>query len=212
MMISLDGYVAGADLTLETPIGGAEALFDLFDQRAIHGVDRIGDDPITVDRALLSTWGHGVGADIMGRRMFGPQRGPWREDDDWRGWWGPEPPYGNPVFVMTHHLRPPIEFDNGTSFHFVDGTAAEVLARAKEAAAGKDVRIGGGPATVRQFLEADLVDFMYLSVAPIVLGHGLSLWGGLEAIEERFDIESVTTASGLTHRLWNRKPRDASGS
>jgi dihydrofolate reductase len=203
--ISLDGYVAGTNLTLDTPIGGAEALFDLFDQRVIHGVDRIGADPITVDGALLSTWVQGIGAEIMGRRKFGPQRGPWRSDDEWRGWWGEDPPFHTPVFVMTHHPRPSIEFDNGTSFHFVDGSAAEVLAQAEEAAGGGDIRIGGGPASALQFLEADLVDFMHLAIVPITLGEGLSMWEGLRGIEERFDIETVTTASGLTHQLWNRK-------
>jgi dihydrofolate reductase len=206
LMVSLDGFVAGPNLTLENPIGGAEALFDQFDQRAIHGVHCVGADPITVDRALLSTWGQGVGADIMGRRMFGPQRGPWRDDDDWRGWWGEDPPYRTPVFVMTHHVRAPIQFENGTTFHFMSGNPADVLARAREAADGLDIRIGGGPATLRQFLEADLVDVMHLTVVPIALGHGLSIWEGLGAIEERFDIEIVTSATGLTHQLWNRSP------
>ena len=113
----------------------------------------------------------------MGRRKFGPQTGPWT-DDEWCGWWGDEPPFATPVFVMTHYPRPTIDFANGTSLHFVDGTPEEVLALAREAAGGKDVRIGGGPTTVREFLSVRLVDVMQLVLVPIVLGRGVSLWGG----------------------------------
>lgn len=105
---------------------------------------------------------------------------------------------------MTHHPRPPLDFPNGTSFHFVGGTPTEVLALAREAAGGGDVRLGGGPSTIRQFLEADLVDFMHLVVVPVVLGSGVALWEGLGGAEERFTVESVSSPSGLTHQLWNR--------
>ncbi|MDF8265596.1 dihydrofolate reductase family protein [Luteipulveratus flavus] len=201
--ISLDGFAAGEHVTLEEPIGAAGQLFARFDGRVIHGVQHA-DAPITVDRALTSLWAQGIGAEIMGRRKFGPQSGDWG-DDDWRGWWGDEPPFRTPLFVMTHHPRAPIHFDNGTSFHFVDGPAEEVLARAKEAADGQDIRLGGGPSSVRQFLQADLVDFMHLVTVPVVLGQGVSLWDGLEGLQERFDIEQVTSASGQIHHLWNRK-------
>src|SRR5580704_16941827 len=136
MNVSLDGYAAGEHVTFDAPIGGAERLFKWFDGRVIHGVDKA-DAPVTLDRALTSMWSQGIGAEIMGRRKFGPQAGDW-PDDGWRGWWGDEPP-------------------------------DEVLRLAQEAAGGRDVRIGGGPSTVRQFLQADLVDFMHLVIVPITL-------------------------------------------
>jgi dihydrofolate reductase len=154
-------------------------------------------------------WGQGIGAEIMGRRKFGPQTGPW-PDDGWQGWWEDEPPFRTPVFVLTHFPHPTIDFPNGTSFRFVDGSPDEVLHMAKEAAAGLDVRIGGGPSTVRQFLEADLVDFMHLTILPITLGHGVSLWGDRAGIEDRFTVETVSSPSGVTHQLWNKKTPDAS--
>ena len=201
MNISRDGYAAGEYVTLDAPIGDAHQLFSSFDGRFIHGITV--DAPVTLDRALTSMWGQGIGAEIMGRRKFGPQTGEW-PDDGWRGWWGEEPPFQTPVFVMSHHPHPPIDFPNGTSFHFVDGPPDEVLRIAKEAADGLDVRLGGGPSTVRQFLEADLVDFMHLVVVPIILGRGVSLWEGLSGIENRFTIETVTSPSGLTHEFWNK--------
>lgn len=202
MGISLDGYAAGEEVTFEAPIGDAGRLFGGFDGRFIHGIDRV-EAPVTLDRALTSMWAQGIGAEIMGRRKFGPQSGDW-PDDGWRGWWGDEPPFQTPVFIMSHYPHEPIEFANGTSFHFVDGSADEVLQLAQEAASGSDVRLGGGPSTVRQFLEADLVDFMHLVVVPIVLGRGVSLWEGSSGIEDRFTVESVTSPSGLTHQFWNR--------
>ncbi len=202
MTISLDGYAAGEHVTFDAPIGGAGQLFDWFDGRFIHGVDAV-DDSITLDRALTTMWGQGIGAEIMGRRKFGPQSGEW-PDDGWRGWWGDEPPFRTPVFVMTHHPHPTIDFPNGTSFRFVDGSASEVLQLAREAADGGDIRIGGGPSTVRQFLEEDLIDFMHLAVVPVTLGRGVSLWEGSSGIEDRFTVEAVTSASGVTHQFWNR--------
>jgi len=200
--ISLDGYSAGETITLDAPIGGAERLFGYFDGRFIHGVDAV-DAPITLDGALTSTWGQGIGAEIMGRGKFGPQTGEWT-DDDWRGWWGDEPPFRTPVVVLTHHPREPVSFDNGTSFHFLDAAPEEALARARELAGGRDVRIGGGPSTVRQFLAADLVDFMHLVTVPVVLGTGVSMWDGLAEVQDRFTVESATSASGLVHQFWNR--------
>jgi dihydrofolate reductase len=205
MFVSLDGYAAGEHVTFDEPIGGARALFSRFDGRVIHGVHRV-TDPVTLDRALFSMWGQGIGAEIMGRRKFGPQEGDW-PDDGWRGWWGDEPPFGTPVYVLTHHPRPVIDFPNGTSFRFVDGPPHEVLRLAQEAANGGDVRIGGGPSTVRQFLRADLVDFLHLAIVPIVLGRGASLWDGLDGVEDRFTVEIVPSPSGLTHQLWNRRDR-----
>ncbi len=202
LFVSLDGYAAGEDVTFDAPIGDAVDLFRWFDGRVIHGVDQV-PDPVTVDRALYSMWGQGIGAEIMGRRKFGPQAGEW-PDDGWRGWWGEEPPFRTPVFVLTHHPRTSIEFANGTSFHFVDASPAEALRLAQEAANGGDVRIGGGPSTVRQFLRADLIDFMHVVLVPITLGRGASLWEGFSGLEERFAVETITSPSGVTHQLWNR--------
>jgi dihydrofolate reductase len=142
MNVSLDGYAAGEHVTFDAPIGGAERLFTWFDGRVIHGVDKA-DAPVTLDRALTSMWSQGIGAEIMGRRKFGPQVGDW-PDDGWRGWWGDDPPFQTPVFVMSHHPHPAIDFPNGTSFRFVDGPPEEVLHLAQQAAGGRDVRIGGG--------------------------------------------------------------------
>lgn len=204
MFVSIDGYSAGTEVTFEKPIGEASALFSGFDGRFIHGVGDI-DVPLTLDRTLTTLWGQNIGAEIMGRRKFGPQSGPWT-DDGWRGWWGDEPPFKTPVFVLTHHPREPIEFANGTVFYFVDASPEEALQLAKDAAGGLDVRLGGGPSSVREFLAADLVDMMHTVTVPVVLGGGTSLWEGLGGIQERFDIEAfVGTGEGRVHQLWNRK-------
>src|SRR5581483_5031779 len=131
------------------------------------------------DDSFASNWGDGIGAEIMGRRKFGPQQGPW-EDEEWNGWWGDNPPFHTPVFVLTHHTRPSIEMQGGTTFHFVDSDPAIALKAAQEAAGELDVRIGGGPSTIRQFLTADLIDYMHVVVVPIVLGRGERLWDGQE--------------------------------
>ena len=203
--VSLDGYAAGNTITFDEPIGGASELFGAFDGRVIAGVHNA-DVPITADRVFTSVWGQGVGVEIMGRGKFGPQRGPWPADG-WRGWWGEEPPFRTPVVVLTHHAQEPIGFDNGTTFHFLDADAAEALEYARKLAPGSDIRIGGGPSTVRQFLESDLIDFMHLAIVPVVVGSGTSLWEGLGKIHERFDIESVAIPNGVVHQFWNRRGR-----
>lgn len=206
LSVSLDGYASGADPTLDEPFGHAgPRLLAWFSAtrsfRAMHGVT---GGVTNLDDSFASLWARGVGADIMGRHMFGPQRGgPW-EDPEWKGWWGDNPPYHNPVYVLTHHPRASIEMEGGTVFHFIDASPAEALAAAKQTAGELDVRIGGGPQTIRQFLAADLVDYMHVAVVPIVLGRGEPLWEGLEGLEERFDIESVTSPSGVTHHIFNR--------
>lgn len=203
--VSFDGYSAGDHVTFDHPIGDAQALFGWFDGRGIDGIDKV-DAPVTLDRTLVSLWGQGIGAEIMGRKKFGPQEGPW-PDDGWRGWWGEEPPFKTPCFVLTHHPRRPMEFDNGTSFHFIDASPKEALSQAISAANGLDVRIGGGPSTIRQFLAADLVDFMHVAIVPITLGTGISLWEGISGVEDRFSIETIGSSSGLSHQLWNRTDR-----
>jgi dihydrofolate reductase len=141
----------------------------------------------------------------MGRNKFGPQRGSW-SDEEWRGWWGDDPPFHTPVYVLTHHHRPSIQMRGGTTFHFLDATPTEALQIAKDAAEGLDVRIGGGPSTVREFLGADLIDYMHIAIVPIILGRGERLWGdGMEDVAERFDVESVSSPSGVTHLTFARR-------
>ncbi len=179
--VSIDGFGAGPDQSLQNPLGmGGLGLHQwMFHTRtfnAMHAGEG-GDGGIDDDWARRS-FGN-IGAWILGRNMFGPVRGPWL-DDAWKGWWGDEPPYHVPVFVLTHHPRPPLEMKGGTVFHFVTGGIHEALQRAREAAAGKDVRIGGGVATVRQYLQAELVDEMHLVQSPVLLGRGEALFAGID--------------------------------
>jgi dihydrofolate reductase len=138
-----------------------------------------------------------LGAWILGRNMFGPVRGPW-PDDQWKGWWGPNPPYHVPVFVLTHHARPPLEMEGGTTFHFVTAGIHAALERAKEAAGGKDVRIGGGVATVRQYLQAGLVDDIHVAISPILLGAGEALLEGIDLKALGFEkVRHATTEKAM---------------
>jgi dihydrofolate reductase len=203
--VSLDGFAAGEGQSMEAPFGHAQGrlmewFFATRTFQAMHGES---DGGSGVDEAFAGNWGPGIGAEIMGRNKFGPQRGPWA-DEQWKGWWGDDPVFHTPVFVLTHHPRPSIEMKGGTTFHFLSADPAEALAQAREAAGGLDVRIGGGPATVRQFLAADLIDHMHIVLVPILLGRGERLWDGFEALEERFAIESVTSPSGVTHLTFTR--------
>ena len=147
----------------------------------------------------------GNGAYVMGRRMFGGGPGAW--DPEWRGWWGEEPPYRAPVFVLTHHPRAPLAMEGGTTFHFVDASPAEALETAREAADGQDVRIGGGATVIRDFVAAGLVDHMHIVVVPIVLGRGVRLWDGLEGIAGDYAIEATSSPSGVTHLTFTRAGR-----
>lgn len=139
----------------------------------------------------------------MGANKFGPPG--WHDDPDWRGWWGSNPPFHTPTFVLTHHPRPPIELDGGTIFHFIEASPAQALEVARAAADGQDVRIGGGPTVVRDFLAAGLVDHLHVVQVPIVLGRGVRLWDGLEALEDAYDIEAVSSPSGVTHLTFTRR-------
>jgi dihydrofolate reductase len=209
--ISLDGFGTGEGLTVEAPFGHAgerlhEWMFDTRFGRAMMGEAGGG---MGVDHAFAERHELGIGAEIMGRGKFGPpQQGPWTglgTDEEWRGWWGPNPPFHTPVFVLTHHLRPPLEMEGGTVFHFVDASPHEALDLARQAAGGLDVRIGGGPTTVRDFLAADLIDFLHVVQVPILLGRGVRLWDSLEGIEERFDVEIVSSPSGVAHLTFTRR-------
>ncbi len=209
--ISFDGFGTGDGLTLDAPFGHAgerlhEWMFATGFWRSMAGEP---GGSRGVDNAFGELYNLGIGAEIMGRGKFGPpQGGPWTgvgTDEEWRGWWGPNPPFHTPVFVLTHHPRPSIEMEGGTVFHFVDASPEEALNLASQAAGGLDVRIGGGPTTVRDFLAAGLIDVAHLVQVPILLGRGVRLWDGLEGIESRYDIEAVSSPSGVTHLTFTRR-------
>jgi dihydrofolate reductase len=203
--VSLDGFGTGEGLSLEEPFGHAgERLHEwMFATRWWH--ERQGEPGGSggIDDALLRLHDPGVGAEIMGSGKFGPPG--WHDDPGWKGWWGPNPPFHTPTFVLTHHPRPPIEMEGGTTFHFLDASPAEALAAARAAAGGQDVRIGGGATTIREFLAAGLIDRMHVVVVPIVLGRGVRLWDGQESLEASYDIEAVSSPSGVTHLTFTRR-------
>jgi dihydrofolate reductase len=181
--ISLDGYGAGPDQTLENPMGiGGSGLHTWFvgtkTFQEMIGKPAAGAREDVDDGFAVRSF-ENVGAWIMGRNMFAPSRGPW-PDDDWKGWWGSNPPYHVPVFVLTHHARPSLTMEGETTFHFVTDGIHAALARAKEAAQGKDIRIGGGTSTVRQYLSAGLIDELHLAISPILLGKGEHLLAGID--------------------------------
>ncbi|GAB2647262.1 dihydrofolate reductase family protein [Nocardia goodfellowii] len=207
--ISLDGFATGAGITRDAPFGHAgERLHEwMFATR--FGRTALGQPggSTGADNAFAEQIENGFGAEIMGRGKFSYQTGPWTEvgtEQEWRGWWGPNPPFHTPVFVLTHHPRPSIEMAGGTVFHFLDATPQEALDRAREAAGDLDIRVGGGPTVVRDFLQAGLIDTLHVVQVPIVLGRGVRLWDGLEDIDARYDIEAVSTPSGVTHLTLTR--------
>ncbi len=203
--VSRDGFGSGEGQSLEQPFGHADPMqlgawafaTDSWPSRTDPGGSRGLDDYMVRD------FHRNIGAEIMGRNKFSPQRGPW-EDHEWKGWWGDVPPFHTPVFVLTHHLRPSFSLAD-TTFHFIDASAAEALAQAKAAADGKDVRLGGGVHTVREFLDADLVDTLHVAVAPIDLGRGERLWDSPDEILDRYHCDRVPSPSGVTHLLYWRR-------
>ena len=180
--ISLDGFGTGEGQTDELHFGHAgERLHEwMFATRAWKPGGSGG-----IDDAFMQRHDPGIGAEIMGAGKFGHPG--WHEDPEWKGAWGPNPPFHTPVFVLTHHTRPSIEMEGGTTFHFLDASPAEALETAREAAGGKDVRIGGGPTVIREFLAAGLIDHLHVVVVPILLGRGVRLWDGLEGLEKDYD-------------------------
>jgi dihydrofolate reductase len=202
--VSLDGFGAGAGQSLGEPLGHAgERLHEwMFATRWWHEMVGEAGGSGGIDDALLRLHAPGVGAEIMGAGKFGYPG--WHEDAGWKGWWGPNPPFHTPVFVLTHHTRPPIEMEGGTTFHFVDATPAEALETARQAAAGQDVRIGGGATTIREFLNAGLIDHMHIVVVPILLGRGVRLWDGLESLQNDYAIETAASPSGVVHVTFSR--------
>lgn len=206
--ISLDGFATTTDQTPENPMGddwsrltAAYAATRTFRERVLH--DTSGEGTTGVDDAYARAYFAEVGAEIMGAAMFGLHSFP--NDPDWRGWWGDEPPFRVPVFVLTHTApRPSIEMSGGTTFHFLSATPEEALDRARAAAQGKDVRIGGGPTVVRDFLKAGLVDQLHVAIAPILLGRGLRLWDELRGLEAGYDVTAETAESGTVHLTFRR--------
>ena len=204
-VVSRDGFGAGEDQTFERPFGHADpgAMFAWagatasWPNRTDPGGSRGLDDYFTRDFA------HNIGAEIMGSNKFSPHRGPW-QNHDWQGCWGDEPPFHTPVFVLTHHERPSFTLSD-TTFHFVNGDPADALRLAKQAAQGKDVRIGGGATTVRSFLDADLIDTLHVAVSPVELGYGVPLWKSPDELLDRFHLDVVPSSSGVTHHLFWRK-------
>lgn len=199
--ISLDGYGAGPNQSEQNPLGehGSELHQWFYPTRTFQAMigNETGGKP-GVDEDFASAGMDNLGAWILGRNMFGPVRGPW-PDDSWRGWWGPSPPYHVPVFVLTHHARPDLAMEGGTTFHFVTGGIEEALDRARAAAAERDVRVGGGVETVRQYLRARLLDELHLAVAPVLLGSGESLLHGLDLRALGYRIARQVPGENATH-------------
>ena len=201
--ISMDGFSAGPRQSLENPLGerGPELMGWAFPTRFFTKMFGKEGGETGVDNGVAEKGFENVGAWILGRNMFGPVRGPW-PDESWRGWWGEEPSYHCPVFVLTHHARKPLEL-TGTTFHFVTGGIHEALERAKQAAGGKDVRIGGGTSTVRQYLREGLIDEAHLAVRPVLLGEGENLYAGLDL--SRYEVAKHVFGERAMHVFLRRK-------
>ena len=208
--ISLDGFGAGADQSLENPLGvGGKALhgwaFTTRTFRQMFGQD--GGETGVDDRFAARGFAN-VGAWVLGRNMFGPVRGPW-PDESWKGWWGETPPYRCPVFVLTHHPRRPLEMDGGTVFHFVTDGFEAALTQAKAAAEGKDVRIGGGVSTIHQGLRAGLIDELHIAVSPVLLGRGERLFDGVDLVELGYECAEHAGTPNATHVILHKRAGSA---
>ena len=205
--ISVDGYGAGPDQSIDHPLGvGGLALHGW--ALATRTLRRMfGQDGGTtgIDDDLAARGFDNIGAWILGRNMFGPVRGPW-PDDSWKGWWGAEPPYHVPVFVLTHHARAPVVMQGGTTFHFVTEGIQAALERATEAAGGRDVRLGGGAATIQQYLRAGLVDEMHVAIAPVLLGAGERLFSDLDIAALGYAVTQHMPTPGATHVVLSKRP------
>ncbi|MDM4765804.1 dihydrofolate reductase family protein [Pelomonas sp. SE-A7] len=206
--VSIDGYGAGPEQSLLAPLGmGGHQLHEwmfhtrTFQERVVQQGGAAGDQDLDDDFARRSF--DNIGAWILGRNMFGPVRGPW-PDESWKGWWGDEPPYHVPVFVLTHHERPDLVMVGGTTFHFVTGGIEEALQRAKAGAQGRDVRIGGGVATVRQYLQAGLIDVMHLVMSPALLGRGEALLTGIDLVAQGFKVSEHVRSAHAQHVVLRR--------
>jgi dihydrofolate reductase len=207
--LSLDGFGAGVHQDMDNPLGrdGLRLHEWVFPTRTFREVNGLEGGDAGTDDDLVAAGFDGIGGTIMGRNMFGPVRGEWG-DATWRGWWGDEPPYHHPVFVLTHHARPDIEMEGGTTFHFVTGGIEEALERAVEAANGLDVRLGGGVDTIKQYLRAGLVDELHLAITPVLLGEGERLLD-LAELPELYEVTGLTATAAAVHVTIVRTPAPA---
>ena len=198
--ISIDGYGAGPRQDLEHPLGlrGLELMDWFFPTRVWRTMYGTGDGETGTDNAVAEQGFAGIGAWILGRNMFGPVRGPW-PDDSWKGWWGDEPPYHTPVFVLTHHARAPLSMAGGTQFHFVTEGIHAALQQARAAAGGRDVRLGGGVATIRQYLRAGLIDELHLAMRPVLLGSGEALLRDIDLHALGYECARQVAGERATH-------------
>lgn len=203
--VSLDGYSAGPDQSLDNPlgVGGARLHEWVFATRAGRRMIGMDGGEEGTDDDFIAEGEEGIGATIIGRNMFGPVRGPWG-GEQWTGWWGPNPPYHHPVFVLTHHPRPALAMEGGTTFHFVDEGIGAALERALDAAGGQDVRIGGGPATIQQFLRAGLIDDLHVAIVPVLLGRGERLFDHLAGVEG-YDCRALVASPAVVHARLARR-------
>ncbi len=204
--ISLEGFGAGIEQSLDDPLGkrGPEIFQWFFHTKAFRAVHGQEGGPIDVDDAFARRAMENFGAFILGRNMFGPVRGPW-PDDSWKGWWGPNPPYHAPTFVLTHYEREPLVMEGGTTFYFVSGGIEEALRLAKQAAGDKDVKIGGGVSTVRQYLRAGLIDSLHFALAPVALGQGEALLAGLDLPAMGFSVTEHQATEKAMHVVLTRR-------
>jgi len=198
--VSLDGYGAGPDQSLKDPLGkGGEDLHQwIFPTKMFQTLYGKGEGTVGTDNDFAERSFDNLGAWIMGRNMFGPIRGPW-PDDQWKGWWGEDPPYHVPVYVLTHHAKEPLAMKGGTTFHFVTDGIHSALDKAKKAANGKDIRIGGGTSTIRQFLQAGLIDEMHIAFSPVILGKGEHFFAGIDLPALGFINTETANGKGVTH-------------
>ena len=203
--ISLDGFGAGPEQSLENPLGkrGRELHNWFFGTRTFRAMTGQGGGSDGVDENFAHRSMDGFGAFILGRNMFGPSRGPWR-DDGWEGWWGDNPPYHAPTYVLTHHRRDPIEMEGGTTFIFVTEGIEAALAQAKHAAKGRDVKIGGGVETVRQYLRAELIDELHFALSPVVLGQGEAMFAGIDLPALGYRVTGHQASEHATHIVLSR--------
>jgi dihydrofolate reductase len=204
--LSLDGYSAGPNQSQQHPLGvnGPELMEWFFHTRVWRDMHGQGGGETGVDNSMAEQGFNGIGAWILGRNMFGPIRGPW-PDESWKGWWGEEPPYHVPVFVLTHYARAPLKMKGGTTFHFVTDGIHAALDQAKAAAGDRDVRLGGGVATVRQYLQARLIDELHLALRPVLLGAGEALFAGLDLRALGYECVKSVAGERATHMLLRKR-------
>lgn len=206
--ISIDGYGAGPNQNLENPLGvGGLALHEwFFPTRTFQRMQGKDSGTTGIDDDFAARGFENIGASIMGRNMFGPVRGPW-PDENWKGWWGDNPPFHTPVFVLTHHARPPISMAGGTAFHFVTDGIHAAVERASAAANGRDIRVGGGVATIQQFLRAGLIDSLHLAISPVLLGSGEQLFADIDMPKLGYQCTEHVTALKATHVVLTKRAK-----